>query len=239
MTLMVCLLLVIPLQPAIGQNTQKNQQRAQRDQQVEYQPVEEVKPISEFNTGSGGYRDCFYYGDPSGMYLEENWQDGAAVLKDGSRIEGEFRYNIYHQKMEAVVESDTFAFARPLEIEKMQVGGQEFRYCTFMRESGELSAGWFESLAEGECSLFLRYFIKYRVADGDGDPTNDQLYRLQEYYTCRGENSLTHLHVSKKSVLSKLGEHQKLLKSFMKKENIRVKDRDDLVELFAFYNDLK
>ncbi len=239
LSFIACILFLFPFQVSIGQNYQKNRQSEQRETEIKYQPVEEAMPINDINTGSGGYADCFYYGDPSGMYLEKDWQDGLAVLKDGSNIEGLFRYNLYSQKMEAIVDGDTFAFAQPVEVEMIRIGDQEFRYCTFTRESGELSASWFECLTQGECSLFLRRFIKYRVADGDGDPTNDQLYRLEEYYTCRGESSLTHLHISKKSVLSELGEHQKLLKSFMKKENIKLKEQDDLIHLFAFYNDLK
>lgn len=239
MILMVCFLILFPFQTTSGQSIRKNKQQKQREQEMDYKPIEEVKPISDINTGSGAYPNCFYYGDPSGMYLDKEWQYGKALLKDGSSIEGQFRFNLYNQKMEAIVEGDTFAFAQPFEIEMVQVGDKRFRYCAFTRDNGEHSVCWFECLAEGKCSLFLRRFIKYRLADGDGNPSNDQLYRLEEYYTCHGEGSLEHLYLSKKEVLSSLGDHQKMLKSYIKEENIRVKDQDDLVELFSYYNDLK
>ena len=50
--------------------------------------VEEV-PVSDFYDGGGGYGQYFYYGDPTGMYLEEDWMDGKVDVKEGDDEEAD------------------------------------------------------------------------------------------------------------------------------------------------------
>ena len=218
-----------------------NNKRTQRDQQQEavYQPLEDPVPIHDlYDGGGGGYSPYFYYGDPSGMYFSEAWEDGSAGLIDGTLMKGSFRYNIYLQKMEAVVEGDTFAFAESCELEWVQIGDRKFIYSSFVRSTYEVSNTWFEVLCEGDCVLLLRRYIKYRVTDGDDDHSNDQLYKLEEYYTRRGEEVGERMYLSKKSVLSQLKNHRGQVNDFLKSEKLKLKERDDLVKLFAYYNTL-
>lgn len=205
-------------------------------QEPEYEPVQENLFIDDFTTSSGGMTDCFYYGDPSGMYLNAEWEEGKAVLLDGQKLDGNFRYNLYKQKMEAIVEGDTFAFAKPCEIEVLKIGERKFIYSTFIRSDQEVANTWFEVLCEGEYCLLQRQYIKYRIADGDDDPTNDQLYRMQEYYTRNNDEKLMRFYASKKILLETLPEHQEEVKEYMKSERLKLNNPDDLVEVFAYYN---
>ena len=134
-----------------------NNKRTQRDQPQEiiYQPLEDPVPIHDLYDGGGGYSPYFYYGDPSGMYFSEAWEDGSAGL-----------------------------------------------------------------------------------IDGDDDHSNDQLYKLEEYYTRRGEEVGERMYLSKKSVLSQLKNHRGQVSDFLKSEKLKLKERDDLVKLFAYYNTL-
>jgi len=70
-----------------------------------HEAVQDPVPIAEFGEGGSGYKQYFYYGDPCCMYLEKSFENGRAELADGSILEGLFRYNIYHQKMQAVMEA--------------------------------------------------------------------------------------------------------------------------------------
>jgi len=205
----------------------------------DYEPVGEQVLIDDFNTEGGGYSECFYYGDPSGMYLSEDWEKGKADLVDGSSMEGHFRYNLYKQKMEAIIEGDTFAFAKPCELEMLNIGENKYVYSSFVRGDQEVANTWFEVLCEGEYSLFIRRFIKYRVTDGDDDISNDQLYRQQEYYTRKGENKLERFYASKKILKETFTDHGEEVTAFLKKENIKLKEEGDLVKVFAYYNTLE
>jgi len=216
----------------------KNDNSRTQREEIVYQAVEVPVPISNLNDGSGGYADCFYYGDPSGMFMNEEWQKGSAGLKDGEILEGRFRYNLYQQKMEAIVDADTFAFAKPCEINELNIGDSKFIYSIFFRSNMEVSNTWFEVLCEGNCSLLIRRFIKYRVTDGDEDHSDDQLYKLEQYYTMEDGEAPERLLISKKVILETFKDHKDEVSAFMKSERIKLKEQKDLKELFAFYNSL-
>ncbi|HSG68291.1 MAG TPA: hypothetical protein VK994_06255, partial [Bacteroidales bacterium] len=190
------------------------------------------------SSDGGGIAECFYYGDPCGMFLDKEWQEGEAHLVDGSAMTGSFRYNICGQKMEAIVEGDTFAFARPGELDKIRIADSRFVYCNYMRSDGELASSWFELLCKGNCSLMLRRYIKYRVTDGDEDHSNDLLYRIQEYYSCTGNNVLERLYLSKKDLMEKLKDHEREVAEYIKSERLNLKDHEDLVRIVDYYNNL-
>jgi hypothetical protein len=189
--------------------------------------------------GGGGYGQYFYYGDPTGMYLDEEWKNGVVDVKEGDNMDGLLRYNIYHQKFEAVIEGDTFAFAKPGELEYVMIGDSKFVFSSFLRNDYEVASTWFEVLCEGECDLLLRRYIKYRVTDGDDDHSNDQLYKLEEYYTRTKDEKGKRLYTSKKDIPLVLLEHQGELSIYVKENKLNLKEQDDLVKLFEYYNNLE
>lgn len=231
----IILLLYLPVS-AQQESFSKNSSVVNQNQEISYEPVQNPVPISNLDVGGGGYNTYFYLGDESGVYLNEVWADGKATLVDGTALNGKFRYNIYKQKMEAVIEGDTFAFAKPCELSVLQMGEHKFVYSTFLRSDREVSNTWFEVLCEGDCQLLLRRYIKYRVSDGDEDPGNDKLYRLDEYYTCRGEGSPDRLYISKKLILDSFQNREAEMFDYLKSKKLNVKERSDLIKLFAYYN---
>ncbi len=231
----IILLLYLPAS-AQQESFSKNSSVVNQNQEISYEPVQGPVPISNLDVGGGGYNTYFYVGDESGVYLNEVWADGKATLVDGTALNGKFRYNIYKQKMEAVIEGDTFAFAKPCELSVLQMGEHKFVYSTFLRSDREVSNTWFEVLCEGDCQLLLRRYIKYRVSDGDEDPGNDKLYRLDEYYTCRGEGSPDRLYISKKLILDSFQNREAEMFDYLKSKKLNVKERSDLIKLFAYYN---
>lgn len=207
-------------------------------EEVTYKDPAMALPRPVLNEGGGAYMQMYDYGDPCGMYLNKEWQEGVTKHVDGTQIDGEFRYNICIQKMEAIVDGDTFAFANPEELSTITIGKSNFIYLHYIRATGEVGATWFEVLCEGNCSLYLRRFIKYRRSDGDLDHSNDQLYRLEEYYTRRNGMPLEYLYVSKSSVMDLLADHDKEVLLYMRSEKLKVKYRSDLKKIFTFYNHL-
>ena len=230
-------LLISPAQEAA---LVKNTSLKDRQQEIEYQESDLGIQMSELNDVGGGYSEYFYYGDPSGMFLNNEWEDGKAVLIDGSLLEGHFRYNLYKQKMQAVVETDTFAFAKPCEVEMRMIGEQKFIYSNYIRIDHEVSNAWFEVLNEGSCDLLLRRYIKYRVdRDGDDDPSNDQLYKVDEYYMRNEDGSVKRIFMTEKSLLEALNKHETEVSRYIKDEKLKFKQEDDLRKLFAYYNSLE
>ncbi len=231
----ILLLFYLPVS-AQQESYSKNNNVVNQNQEVNNEPVQDPVPISNLDVGGGGYSTYFYMGDESGVYLNPGWAEGEATLVDGTALIGKFRYNIYKQKMEAVIEGDTFAFAKPCELSILQMGEHKFVYSTFVRSNREVSTTWFEILCEGDCQLLLRRYIKYRVSDEDDDPDNDKLYRLEEYYTCRGDGPPDRLYISKKTILAAFQNREAEMCDYLKSKKLKVKERSDLVKLFAYYN---
>lgn len=208
-------------------------------QEVTHTLKDEPLPASDLRDGGGGYGQYFYYGDPTGMYLNSDWKPGNVAVKEGDDMEGMLRYNIYHQKVEAVIEGDTFAFAKPGELNWVMIGESKFIFSNFLRNDYEVAGTWFEVLCEGECDLLLRRYIKYRVTDGDDEHSDDQLYMLEEYYTRTKDESGKRLYTSKKDIPLVLLGHQEELSVYLKENKLNLKEKDDLVKLFNYYNSLE
>jgi len=231
--------LFLLIAPAQEEPVNKKGSKRSEQQKIIYTPTEDPKPINDLYDGGGGYETYFYYGDPTGMYFNKEWEKGNAEHVDGTKIEGEFRYNLYHQKMQAIVDGDTFSIAKPSELEWLKIGDRKFIYSTFVRSDREVSNTWFEVLCDGDCELLLRRYIKYRVSDGDDDRTNDQLYKLKEYYTRKDDAGIVRIYTSKKSLLEAMQEHEAAVSKYIKEEKLKIKDQKDLVKLFVYYNSLE
>jgi hypothetical protein len=204
-------------------------------------PLKEVNadvPMTELMDGGANYAPMRYYGEPSGIYLDPAWKEGRVILADSSVLAGEFRFNLYSRKMEAIIAGDTFSFGDPYEISMLETDGRRFVFCDFERPGYRAAGGWFELLSGDRCRLLLRRYIKYRIDDGDGDPSNDKLYRLEDYYVDMGEPPATLLHPGKKAVLEMFPSGRDKIESFMKQEKLRLRERADLVRLFDYYNSL-
>lgn len=222
-------------EPIMSKN---DRSQTQTTQELIYEPVEVDVPNKDLTEG-GGYATYFYYGNPSGMFLEKEWTKGSAILTDGNELEGSFRYNLYAQKMEAVVEGDTFAIAKPSELEMLKMGDRKFVYISYIRGDYEVANSWFELLDEGNINLLLRRYIKYQVIDDDDDdPSNDKLYKVREYYVMRKGMEVERMPLSKDAIKKVLADHETEVCDYLKAEKLKFKVQDDLVKLFAYYNSL-
>lgn len=233
-------LLLLFVLPALAQQEEpvNSKKGTIQNQETSYAPPVEAVPRNDLAAGGGGNPAYFYYGDPSGMYLDEEWMPGRVSVKAGEEMEALLRYNIYQQKVEAIMDVDTFAFAKPGELEWVMIGDKKFIFSNYLRNDLEVASTWFEVLCEGECDLLLRHYIKYRIDDGDDDPANDQMYRLESFYTRKNNASGERLSPTRKDIPLVLLDHQEELSGYIKEHKLNLKDQDDLVKLFTYYNSL-
>jgi len=221
-------------EPVITKGQGSQDQRTEQN----YELTEVETPISELYDGGSGYAQYFYYGDPTGMFLEEKWADGSVLLSDGSTLIGTFRYNLYMQKIQAAVAGDTFAFANPLELDFLMMGDRKFIYNSFSRSDYEVSDSWFEVLEEGKCDLLARRYIKYYVGTTDNDPSNEKMYKVKELYVRHEDGKIQRLLLSKDALKQALNDHEQEICDYMKAEKLKIKNQEELVKIFAYYNTL-
>ena len=189
---------------------------------------------------SGGRYDRATYVPETGMYLDESWQPGYAILQDHSRMDNlMLRYDIYNQQMQFIKGEDTLAFSRPEELDFININGRCFVYEEYV-DNGVIGKGYFELLKDGDCKLLLRRTVLYHVkAEELSGNVNEEYLRDVSYFVKKKDQQAKEIRVNKKSVLCLFKDEEENIRQYMKANDLKMKSRDDLVQVVAFYNTLQ
>ena len=128
---------------------------------------------SGFNSGIMHLDDL---GEEGSVVYNEGWMEGKVYLVSGEIMEPEkLCYNIYFQQMQYITGDDTLAFAKPSELEAIQLGPDNFVYTRFSQDGG-VRPGYFQVLNEGPCRLLRRHTITHhqKIDHGPGICEKDQ-----------------------------------------------------------------
>lgn len=195
-----------------------------------------TRPASK--SSSGNYNTYLYLGEVCSMCLYNNWKPGTLILKDKTIITDRFlRYNIYNQQMEFIFESDTSAIANPDDFEKIIFGGHTFVYGPFLCNES-IHRGYMELLYDGEISLLLHRYVKYKVMDKNpyvNAKTNQAYYREDRYFYSDHQGPAKPLPLKKKQLIELFNNPEKNAKLFMKETKNKLSTKEDLINLFEFY----
>jgi len=189
---------------------------------------------------SGGKYGTQAFSPETGMYLDEQWQPGYAMLRNKTRVDGmSLRYDIYHQQMQFLSGQDTLAFSRPLELEYLFINGSMFIYTDYIKDA-VLGQGYFEVLVEGECQLLLRRSVtthaKEITADGS---VSDEYQRQADFFIRKGTEAAFELKPSRNGVCDALSEHEPQIREFIRSNGLKMSNTNHLVEVVRFYNSLQ
>jgi hypothetical protein len=200
--------------------------------------VSQSSQVPRANDAGGKYSKEMYARE-TGMYLEDGWLPGYALLVDGTRM-GHLllRYDIYNQQMQFISKGDTLAFSDPGELSHIFMDGRKFIYGECVTD-GVISKGYFEVLKEGECQLLLRRSVSHHmVKDGITGPQNEEFLRDVRYYVKKEDQVPREIRACKKSVLCAFADEEVKIKEFMKANDLKMKCCEDLMQVVAFYNSL-
>lgn len=206
-------------------------------------PVQEVlsnqtSPTIKGNDAGGKYEKPVYSRE-TGMYLNEHWQPGYAMLNDQTRLDHlELRYDVYNQQMQFIEEEDTLAFSNPDEIDHLFIDGKRFVYREFDND-GVIEKSYFEVLKDGDCQLLLRRTVTHHLQqDGITGSCEDDYLRDVSYYVVKDEKTAKEIRACKKSVLCVFKDEEEKVKQFMKTNKLKMNCCEDLMQVVAFYNTL-
>jgi hypothetical protein len=194
--------------------------------------------VPESKTAGGKYgKETFV--EEEGMYLDEGWLPGYAVLMDKTCLDALYlRYDIYNQQMQFLHSTDTVAFAKPEELDYLYIGNLRFIFVEFNR-AGVVEKGYFEVLADGDCKLLLRRSVTVHVKDIASDGSaRDEYQRESAYFLKKGDQPSFEIKASKKSVLAALQDEEQKVGEFMNNNKLKVDNAKDLIEVVGFYNSL-
>ena len=179
-------------------------------------------------------------------YLNKEFEEGIMTTLDGTVIPGlKYRYDIYGDRMQFIVNGDTATINKPLALSSLEVGNRKFVYEVFLVEAGKVATGYFEVIEETETLTVLHrrqieieqdiYVSNY----GGGGGTKEFMMKNVNSYFVKPIDSAALQVRNKKGLLNSLSDHQDQVKQYMKEHKISVKKEEDLQELAKFYNSLR
>jgi hypothetical protein len=171
----------------------------------------------------------------------------SAGLEEINHLDGLFRYNLYAQEFEMIFNRDTFAITSPLDVRSITMSNKRFIYGFYIdREFGSdyLGSSYFEVLNEGSCKLLARHEIKIKEYGGPvthswaGDGS-DSFVKIRQLYIQKGDGmEVVQLRKKKKQLKEIFADRYYEVEQFIRKEKLSVKDEQELIRVFNYYNKL-
>lgn len=197
-----------------------------------------VRAIDGMTTVHYTERSTYVVGSP---YLYESYLPGEITLKEGTLLKNlPVRYNIADDIMEFIYITDTLDIIDPLRLSRIRFAEKDFIYCIGMTESNTVSGNYFEVLYEdGKIKLLLKYLVKlerdeYLNNYAGGFGSGDLYYKSDEqYYILDYEGAARQIR-TKRDIFKLFPEYKKDISAFWKQENLRFKNRQDLLKITNF-----
>ncbi len=178
-------------------------------------------------------------------YLYKEFRDGTMTALDGTVVPGlKYRYDIYGDKMQFILNGDTATIFKPLALSSIKLGNQKFVYEVFMLEADRVATGYFEVIEENEhmTVLFKReieleqdiYVSNY---GGGGGTKEFKMKQVNSYYI-KNQGSAALKINNKRDFLEVIDDHQDQVRQYMKEKKLSVKKAKDLQAIASYYSSL-
>jgi hypothetical protein len=178
-------------------------------------------------------------------YLTNDFVDGTMTTLDGTVIPGlKYRYDIYGDRMQFIVNSDTAVINKPLALRSVELEDRKFVYEGFMLDEDRVAAGYFEVIEENEYltvlyrrRLELEQDIYVSNYGGGGGTKEFKMKKVNSYFVKPMDSAALQIR-NKKDLLRSIPDYHDQVKQYMKDQKISVKKEKDLQELAIYYNKL-
>ncbi len=178
-------------------------------------------------------------------YENEKFQLGkASNLLNDKPTAYYLRYNIYNDIIElkaSLNEQDIRGLIKSLNIYVI-ISNREYHFEIYSDDNKSTKKGYFILLSKGKnSSLYLKKIVTFI----DKKPAKDSFhkdipasFKESEKYYIKKQRVLVPLSTNKKELLNQLSDQGNELKSYIKSEKINLKDEQDLIKLFNYYDSL-
>jgi len=178
-------------------------------------------------------------------FLNKEFIQGTMTIVDGTEIPGlGYRYDIYGDEMQFLLNGDTASITKPLSLRSLQVGEKKFVYDVFQVSENSVAAGYFEVIEEGDIlTILYRREIEleqdaYVTNYGGGGGTKEfKMVEKNSYYLKQDRKTAQKI-FKKKDFLNTISDHQAEVKQYMKDHRISVRKQKDLQAVVNYYNSL-
>lgn len=181
------------------------------------------------------------------FFINNNWSVGNVSLYSGKAIKGmPLKYNLRDEVLLLLDENQVSRLLRDDQIEKFEWFDSEknknvlYTNCLDYELNGVPMVGFLEVLTAGKVDLLLYRTLTlqegYYSVTHDAGQLNDE-YKINEFFYLSSEKALFEIK-NKKSLYEYAGDHSSEIKSYAKKQGLRLKDPDDLTKLINYYNSI-
>ena len=178
------------------------------------------------------------YKDIAGSpYLNSEFVDGSFYLKDTVVIKLPMRYNIYADEMEYKFNGVNYAVGNPLALNKIVIGDSKYLYLPHLQKGG-----YYELLEFGKCTLIQKKVVEIKPAEGPKPMQPDVVpatfvRKSDVNYFLVNDSNLYRLD-NLRAVKNALQDHKTQIDEFLKYENIKRINQENLIKIAKFYNSL-
>lgn len=185
---------------------------------------------------TGGGVSAIPLGVWSSPYLNEDFVPGKIILAEGVEMKNvPLRFDVYHQQLQFIDDSDTLAIANPDEVSLVSFDGRTFVYHAFEKER-LIDTGIFVVLIEGPCKLLERHVVDYHInsemEDGGG------FIKSSHLYVSKNDRPAVEMVPSRRSVCNLFSDREDEVKSFIKSNHLKMNRYEDVMTVVEFYNSL-
>ena len=191
-----------------------------------------------------------YYSDESppmtgSPYLDKEFAEGILTVREGTKIEGlKYRYDMYNDRMQMIVNEDTTVINRPLAVKHIEMDDRKFVYDVFMVRKDQVATGYFEVIEETESMTILqRHRIDFKQDiyvpnyGGGGGTKEFMMVRNDSYFVKLGQGAALDFE-NKKDFLDQLTVLKAQIRAYIKENHLSVKKEEDLRQIANYYNNL-
>lgn len=161
--------------------------------------------------------------------------------KSGS-FDAEVRYNIYTDEMEYTSDNEFFMVKQDPSIH-IRIDDEYFYYCDFTSKRFVSKRGYYVLVELSDAyAIYKKYDLEItdpkKFGGTDGTPTPGVIKVVSKYYL--EENGIImELPLNRKEMLALFNDKEKELESYIKKNKLKLRKEEDIIQLVSKYNMLK
>ena len=180
-------------------------------------------------------------------YYDENWQPGYFIKTNGKRTaDYPMRFSIYKNHLEFKFDENTPYIASPKPIKGFVLitengSGELFKKGFEIPDEDIGQETFLRVLHDGKTKLLLHLSSKYQKGHSKDMFTGkytDRYVSKSDYYLMDAKGQIERVKLKEKDILKKLEGSDNRLKSFIKKNNLNLKQQEDVVALLEEYDQM-
>ncbi|WP_321280874.1 hypothetical protein [Marinifilum fragile] len=176
------------------------------------------------------------------IFFNEDWVKGKIYFNTEYTVSDvPIKYLVKGGKMLIHHKGEILAVSNPQTMDSIIINKHKFIYAQLMY-GNNVKYDYMELLGGDEKLQILKYytcrFIKGRDVSSYTAPDPDRYVLKKEYYIRRSNGVAELIKVNKKSILQLLADKSENVKTFVKKNKLKIGKENDLIQIFNYYNGL-